>query len=155
MTEAELNKWFLAAARRGEFNALKQSVEQGADINAIGDGRKTALHYLAIINSLEGSRYLCELGIDINACDNLGWTALHWVAMNDNAALVRYLIDRGTDIAIKDMNGNTALDIAVDSQRIEAAALIRAFANARNEMSSLSETISTKNLAVTESMPIF
>lgn len=136
MTEAELNKWFLSAARRGEFNSLKQSVEQGADIHVRGDGRKTALHYLAIVDSLEGSQYLCERGIDINACDNLGWTALHWVAMNNNVEIVKYLIDRGIDIDIKDMNGNTPLDIAVDIQRIEAADLIRSFSNARNEKAS-------------------
>src|SRR5687767_4407500 len=66
------------AAQRGDVEALRTLVKQGADVNAAqGDGM-TALHWAAVNGSVEMTEILIAAGASTSALTRLGrYTPLH------------------------------------------------------------------------------
>ena len=95
----------------------KMLLENGANVNAIGPARTTALHATVsnaettfTLNSTPQNEIIGELvvrGCDVNARDIRGCTALHYACQNGNAVGALSLLKRGADIDLKDNFGNT------------------------------------------------
>ncbi|MGC8669454.1 MAG: ankyrin repeat domain-containing protein [Chthonomonadales bacterium] len=58
-------------------DVVRLLIENGADLNALGAGQKTALHQAVEQNDLATARILLESGADVNAVDDRGFTPLH------------------------------------------------------------------------------
>jgi len=75
-----------AAAFKGNLEAVKLLVENGADVNAKGPGDSTPLLFAATMSHVkvkgadyEGLvRFLIESGADVNAPNSLGYPPLHF-----------------------------------------------------------------------------
>ena len=86
------------AAYRGDINAVKTLIEQGADVNAREHPGVTPLHTAAGEGHANVVTLLIEKGADVNAKSRRGYTPLMFAAMYGHADVAKFLIDRGADI---------------------------------------------------------
>ncbi|XP_076082646.1 cyclin-dependent kinase 4 inhibitor C-like [Mytilus galloprovincialis] len=98
------NDKLTTAARKGDIEALKLCLQNGADIDYRDGSGQTALMKAAMYGHLEICRLLIDTGckIDITAKYN-GWTALMFAASGGHLEICRLLIDRGCKIDITDV----------------------------------------------------
>ena len=77
MQQDELNNKLLSAAINGDINSVRESIVNGADVNAKDNDGKTALHWAAWDGKVDITTFLIEKGADVGAKDENGKTALH------------------------------------------------------------------------------
>lgn len=116
----------LDAALKNDFNAVKQAVEAGADVNA---RRKkslwaekfedktwqegyTALMHASNWGNMDVLKLLVSKGANLNIQSDDGVTALMCAAMSLQTEAVKYLLDQGADVRLKSVTGSTVLDCA-------------------------------------------
>ena len=124
------------AAQRGDLDAVRRLLRDGADVNAPqGDGM-TALHWAAE----RGDGPLCEVllyaGARVDAGTRIGhYTPLHLAARTASVAVVEMLLEAGSDPGAATTNsGATPLHLAAasgDPRVIEVLAAAGADVNAR------------------------
>ncbi|MCG2710706.1 MAG: ankyrin repeat domain-containing protein, partial [Thermodesulfovibrionales bacterium] len=86
------------AAKRGDINAVKELLNQGADVNEKNDSGNTALMSAALEGHPEAVKFLIEKGADVNAKNNRGWTPLFYAAAFGKTDTAKLLIGKGADI---------------------------------------------------------
>ena len=102
------------AAMRGDLDAVRSLINQGADVNgAQGDGM-TALHWAAENGSAPTAALLLSAGANLSAVTRLGgYTPLHLAAKAGSAEVVRAFLAAGADPrAATTTGGATALHFA-------------------------------------------
>jgi uncharacterized protein len=104
------------AARRGDSQAVRALLKQGADVNAAeGDGT-TALHWAARAGDAELVQMLIYAGANVKAATRLGaYTPLMMAAQAGHPAAVAALIAGGSDLKATSTTGTTALMFAAQS----------------------------------------
>jgi ankyrin repeat protein len=110
------------AARRGDIEAVKALLKEGADVNAPeGDGM-TALHWAAERGDLDLANLLVYGGANLRAVTRIGqYTPLHIAARTGHAPLVRALVTAGADVsAVSAPSGVTALHLAANAGSVDA-----------------------------------
>lgn len=89
---------------------LNLLINNKADINAVDNNGKTALHYACEGGDLYSVKLLIKSGADINKRDILGKTMLMYAVENENFDLIKYLIENlKVDINEKDDWGQNAI----------------------------------------------
>ena len=84
MRFGELDKVLAVAVVKGDVEAARRAVIEGADVTAINEAGHTLLILSMYNKHLEMSRFLLEQGVSVRARDNTGWDALmHAVTLND------------------------------------------------------------------------
>src|SRR6476619_699113 len=102
------------AAEKGDKNAVKLLLKQGADVGvAQGDGM-TALHWAAERGDAELAQQLLFAGANASAVTRIGlYTPLHLAAKSGSASVVKALIEGGADVNAKaNPSGATAMHLA-------------------------------------------
>jgi ankyrin repeat protein len=121
------------AAMRGDVEAVRALVRQGADVNAAqGDGM-TALHWAADRGIVEIVQLLVRAGAAVDPrTRNAGYTPLHLASRGGHAEVVRALLAAKSDPGIPTESGAaTALHLAAVSGSVPAVqALLDAGADA-------------------------
>jgi ankyrin repeat protein len=123
---AAVNAPVAAAARRGDKEAVRTLLKDGADVNAPeGDGM-TALHWAAELGDLELTSILVYGGANVGAVTRIGqYTPLHIAARAGNAPVVKTLIGANANVAaVSSPSGVTALHLAASSGSVEAVRLL-------------------------------
>ncbi|MDP6361495.1 MAG: ankyrin repeat domain-containing protein, partial [Planctomycetota bacterium] len=92
-----------AAIELGNIEAVKQHLDDGADVNAKGRWGSTPLH---AADNKEIAELLIAEGADVNAKTESGSTPLHRA---DNKEIAELLIAKGADVNAKSENGVTPL----------------------------------------------
>jgi uncharacterized protein len=109
------------AARRGDLDAVKSLLKDGADVNApMGDGM-TALHWAAERGDLPLANTLIYAGGNVAAVTRIGeYTPLHIAARTGHPGVVKALLDAKSDANAKTSpSGATALHLAATSGNVE------------------------------------
>ncbi|MDE0473512.1 MAG: ankyrin repeat domain-containing protein, partial [Gammaproteobacteria bacterium] len=93
------------AAMRGDLEAVRALLEQGADANeAQGDGM-TALHWAARNGDIEMARLLVTAGANVEAGTRIGrYTPLHLASRAGGAGVVEALLAAGADVHARTTN---------------------------------------------------
>jgi len=107
------NKSIHYAAIEGHLEVVKYLLENGANINAIGNLDYQSIHCAALEGHLEVVKYLLENGADINAKNSDGYQPIHCAVFEGHLEVVKYLLENGADINAKDNVGKTPLYHAV------------------------------------------
>jgi ankyrin repeat protein len=110
------------AAKRGDREAVRALLQQGADVNmAEGDGM-TALHWAAERGDGEMAAMLLYAGASTKAVTRIGqYTPLHLASKSGSAPVVEMLLKGGSDVkAITTNSGATALHFAAAAGSAEA-----------------------------------
>jgi ankyrin repeat protein len=109
------------AARRGDLEAVKSLLKDGADVNApLGDGM-TALHWAAEHGNVQLTNALVYAGANLEAVTRIGqYTPLHVAARTGNAAVAKVLLAAHANAnARTSPSGATALHLAATSGNVD------------------------------------
>lgn len=116
----------VSIAESGNYKALKEAIEKGADVNQKDQYRKTALHVCALQDFNELAELLIASGADLNVLSQWGDTPLHIASGCGNEAMVKLLLSKGADISIRDNDGFIPSDIASKEGHSEIVKLFSA-----------------------------
>ena len=91
-----------SAAGNGNLAAVKQYLQDGADVNARAKDGRTPLIFAARDGRLDVVKYLVDKGADVNAKDKKGWTPLMWATDEGYLDVVEFLVAKEADINVMD-----------------------------------------------------
>lgn len=127
------------AAERGDLEAVRELLRQGADPNAAQSDGMTALHWAATDNEAEIARTLLYAGATVRATTRLGgYTPLHLAGRAGHAEVATILLEAGADPDAATSTGVTAMHFAADAnaaQVVEALVTRGGDVNARDGFS--------------------
>lgn len=109
----------MEAASMNELTAMKEEMDQGADLNAVDSENMTALHHAVLYDYYEATNLLLQSGADINIPDSYGDTPLHTAVINANAKIVEFLINQGADTTIENEEGLTPYEYVEEYGKVE------------------------------------
>lgn len=96
--QEELNRQLYQSAVAGDYEAVNQCLDAGADVNTTaGEDRRTPLHAAAEGGFSELVEHLLLVGADFTAKDNNECTPLHLAALNGHEEVCQELLFGGAD----------------------------------------------------------
>ena len=105
------NLW--KAASVGDLSAIKDAVEDSADLNALDSQFGiTPLGWAALNGQTEAAKLLIEKGADVNARSRDGSTPLNSAAFLGRVETVKLLLEKGADTTLRSNDGTTPTDVA-------------------------------------------
>ncbi len=108
------------AAERGEIDAVRKLVAEGAQINWRDYRGRTALLAATQRNRVEVARFLIQEGADVNAKDLIQDSPFLLAGALGRLALLRLMIPAGADLTDTNRFGGTALIPAAHRGHVEA-----------------------------------
>jgi len=114
------------AAMKGDRDAVRALLKQGADVSAAkGDGM-TALHFAAERGDAAMTEMLVYAGANVSAVTRIGqYTPLHIASRGGNLAVVQALLKAGANVSARTTtSGVTPLHLAASSGNAEVVALL-------------------------------
>jgi ankyrin repeat protein len=109
----------LDAVYRGNTEAVKTLLDEGADVNVKDYNDFTALMRATMQGNTETIEVLLDAGADMNAKANDGWTALMYAVRQGYIEIMKVLLDAGAAVNAKANDGWTALIYAARQGHIE------------------------------------
>ncbi|EFJ30043.1 hypothetical protein SELMODRAFT_270723 [Selaginella moellendorffii] len=106
--------WWQGAKKADESKLMELLEDEGRDVDAIDDNKRTALLFAAGLGSESCVRSLIEAGADIDWQDQDGYTALHIAAGYVHSNVVKALLELGADPDVEDSKGRSSLKLAQD-----------------------------------------
>lgn len=100
------------------FESAKALVDFGSNVNHMGGGGRSPLHWAAICDNSRLLQHMFEHGgADLNLrCEgDHGWTPLHEAVAHRRLAAARTLIALGADVNAKDDFGRRPIDLFADN----------------------------------------
>ena len=114
------------AAMKGDRDAVKALLKQGADVSAAkGDGM-TALHFAAERGDAPMTEMLVYAGANVGAVTRIGqYTPLHLASRAGNAGVVQALLKAGANVSARTSNsGVVPLHLAASSGNVDVVTLL-------------------------------
>ena len=116
-----------AVVAKGDFDATRKLIEQGADIEAKDPGTgASVLHYAVMRGSPEILQLLLTKNVDVNSRTRNGTTPLHTAVLYNRYEVAELLLNKGADVDAKSSSGATPLAIATTARNRSMADLLRA-----------------------------
>ncbi|XP_049796897.1 GA-binding protein subunit beta-2-like isoform X2 [Schistocerca nitens] len=124
LSEEEKGRRLIQAAEQGSVEKLRLLLKAGADVGAVEEGNRTALHCAAERGHVEAVRCLIDGGAEVDARTKWQHTPLHLAAICDHTDVVRLLVASRADLNTRDREGMTPLHWAVDHGNSEVVAAL-------------------------------
>jgi hypothetical protein len=111
---------------KGDFDAARKLVEQGADVEAKDPSTgASVLHYAVMRGNPDILKWLLARGVDVDSRTKNGTTPLHTAVVYNRYEVAEMLLNRGADIEAKSTSGATPLAIASAARNRVLAELLR------------------------------
>ena len=107
------------AAKKGYDEVIKLLLQNGANVNAMGNQGWTALHVASANGHLTATHVLLDHHADTNVQDDHGKTPLHCALKNGHLRIALSLVERTGDKDIRDDRNMTPLHIASEKGYLE------------------------------------
>ncbi len=110
------------AVRRGDADAVRTLLRDGADVNASAGDGMTALHWAADAGEVEIANILIDAGANVDAVTRLGdYTPLHLASRQGSASLIEALLEAGASPnSNSTAGGSSALHFAAGAGSVAA-----------------------------------
>ncbi len=109
------------AAQRGDLEAVRALLQQGADPNAAQADGLTALHWAALNDKLGIAEILLYAGAAISPVTRVGgYTPLHLASQSGHGEVARTLLEAGADANAYTTTGVSSLHFAAQADAAEA-----------------------------------
>ena len=116
-----------AVVAKGDLDAARKLVEQGADIEAKDPGTgASVLHYAVMRGNPDIMQLLLAKGVDVNSRTRNGTTPLHTAVLYNRYEVAELLLNKGAEVDAKSSSGATPLAIATAARNRNIADLLRA-----------------------------
>lgn len=116
---------FRAAAMQGDLPGVKKLAAEGSQIDAPGEGGRTALQLASFDGHLEIVKWLIAHDAKVNHFDEFGRTALMYAATGDNGSTVKALLAAGAELESVDAEEHfTALMFAAAEGQAEVVRIL-------------------------------
>eukprot|EP00245_Coleochaete_scutata_P012323 TRINITY_DN475_c0_g2_i1.p1 TRINITY_DN475_c0_g2~~TRINITY_DN475_c0_g2_i1.p1 ORF type:complete len:396 (+),score=116.29 TRINITY_DN475_c0_g2_i1:113-1189(+) len=113
-----------SVASRGDVEALKALIAQGADKDEQDIEGRTALHFACGYGEVKCSEALLEAGAAVDAVDKKNNTALHYAAGYGRQECVEILLKSGASVTMRNLDGKTPTDVAKLNNQKEVLKLL-------------------------------
>uniref|UniRef100_A0A182LUD2 Histone-lysine N-methyltransferase n=1 Tax=Anopheles culicifacies TaxID=139723 RepID=A0A182LUD2_9DIPT len=130
------------AAKHGQHEAVRTILECArqrltardlmAFVNAVDNGRWTALAWAAENRHKQTVEQLISIGADVNVCDRLNNTSLHWAALSGCSDTLYLLMTKDCNPNLQNNNGETPLHIACRQGHAEICVVLLAMGASLN-----------------------
>lgn len=108
--DAQLDEKLSNVGYGNQLKKVKELVEAGANVNALGYSGYTPLANAVMRNQLDIAAYLLSKGADVNAKGRDGLAPLFWTTIHyNNIKMVELLVENGADVNATDKSGNSVL----------------------------------------------
>ena len=98
------------AVRKGDIEAIKQHIAEGADVNAL-HLEMPPLTWAVMMGQTEAAELLLQHGADIKGRNRDGNTALHLAVFLGRAEIAELLLESGADVNTRNDDGATPTDL--------------------------------------------
>lgn len=115
-----------STAAAGDARGVEQSLEQGANVNAIGALKRTPLIVAAFCDHPELVKLLLDKGSRHDAVDSNGMSPLHAAVIIGGMETTKVLIAGGANVNDRDAAGRTALHVAAATNQVALVELLLA-----------------------------
>jgi len=114
------------AVRRGDADAVRALLREGADVNASAGDGMTALHWAADAGEVELAQILIDAGANVDAVTRLAdYTPLHLASRQGSASLIEALLEGGANATVSSTaGGSTALHFAAGAGSVDAITML-------------------------------
>ena len=107
------------AVEKADTSAVKQLLQEKADVNATEPDGMGPLHWAAQKNQVEIAKLLLKAGANAKSANRYGITPLWLACQNGNSTLVNMLLSAGADPNTRQIGGETVLMTAARSGNAE------------------------------------
>ena len=116
---SELDRTLIEATERGDDEGVRARLDQGASVEAVDEGGRTALIAAAYRNHLSAARLLVEAGADVNVQDSTRQSAFLIATSDGYLDLLHLTLAAGADVHRTDSYNGTGLIRAADRGHVE------------------------------------
>ncbi|KAG8178985.1 hypothetical protein JTE90_012498 [Oedothorax gibbosus] len=120
----EVQNSLVNALKHVNLEAMKKSIEDGADIKARNIHMWTSLHFAAQGGNIHIATFLIEQNLDIEAVDKSGQTPIHIASAFGHKELVQLLLKMNVDVQVKDNSFKTPLHFAARNGHTDVIKLL-------------------------------
>ena len=113
----------ILAAKRGDYDTVKELLDNGANVNQTNKNGWTALHAAAYEGHTEVVALLLEWGANVNQADDSGATVLSMAACKGHIEIVRLLLDPKYGVHMN-VEANLALNLATYQGHTDIVSLL-------------------------------
>ena len=110
----------IEAAKKQDWQAVDELVEQNVNVNATAEDGATTLHWCSYHDDVDSARLLIQAGSSIDARNAFGITPLSLACTNGSASMIRTLLIAGADPNLAIETGDTPLMTAARSGTLDA-----------------------------------
>jgi len=125
-----LNEQLFKAVRNYDVPAIKQTLHDGADINAEEESKFTPLHLAAVLGHTNAIKALLEAGADVNTPNQWRRTPLHYAANNGHTDAAKVLLAAGADLTLQDIWDSTPITEELMEKHKKLAEYLQSIADA-------------------------
>jgi ankyrin repeat protein len=114
------------AIKAGDRAAVRELLDQRADVNAVQADGTTPLHWAVDRDAVDIVQMLLRAGANVKAANRYGATPLWLASVNGNAATIGMLLEAGAEAGFTSADGETVLMVAARTGKVDAVSALLA-----------------------------